>query len=320
MSWTWRVVLTLLLLSSGCAASLDLQGHRGARGLHPENTLGGFVAALSIGVTTLELDCGVTADGVVVVHHDELLNPDTTRLNGRWLDQRIPLHEVTFAELLAYDVGRLRPGSAYAERFPTQRGRDGVRIPRLAAVLAMAESKSQTIRYNIETKLSPLEPAHTLPPAAFADAVIAELRAAEVASRAAIQSFDWRSLKRVQAVAPDIATSCLTAELHDLDTLARGQPGSSPWTAGLDVDDFGSVPQLVHAAGCDIWSPSLRNVSTSRIAEAHDLGLKVAVWTVNEPPDIEAMLDLGVDGIISDYPDRVRAALRRRGMPLPERH
>jgi glycerophosphoryl diester phosphodiesterase len=311
--------LFFLLLLSGCATTIDLQGHRGARGLHPENTLEGFVAALAIGVTTLELDVGVTADDVVVVHHNEQLNGDIARASGAWIETRPALRELTFAQLQAYEVGRLKPGSDYAKRFTSQRGADGIRIPRLVDVFAMAESKSDTIRYNVETKLSPLEADKTLRPAAFADALIATLRAARVTERTTIQSFDWRTLKHVQAVAPDIATACLTAELDDFDTLARGEDGPSPWTAGLDVDNYASVAQMVAAAGCDVWSPSHRNINSSLLGQAHALGISVSVWTVNEPSDIEAMLELGVDAIISDYPDRVRQAMVRRGMVVPPR-
>lgn len=306
------------------ASAVDLQGHRGARGLHPENTLEGFAAALAIGVTTLEMDVGVTRDGVVVVHHDERLNPDTTRgPDGSWLAPPTPaLQELTWTELSRYDVGRLRPASAYAGRFATQRGRDGVRIPRLVDVLRMAEATTAgTIRYNVETKLSPLSPELTLAPAEFADHVRSVLQQAGVVPRTTVQSFDWRTLRHLHASAPEIATACLSSEDPESDTIGRGQPGPSPWNAGLDVDDHGgSTPRLVHAAGCAIWSPDHHDIHAERLREAHGLGLQVIVWTVNEPQTIRDMLDLGVDGIISDYPDRVRAELGRRGMPLPAKY
>src|SRR5688572_214117 len=107
----------LILWLAGCAApGLDVQGHRGARGLAPENTLPAFEKALALGVTTLELDVGVTRDGVVVVGHDPTINPDIARgPDGQWLAARGPaIRELTFAELQRYDVGRLKPGSNYA--------------------------------------------------------------------------------------------------------------------------------------------------------------------------------------------------------------
>jgi glycerophosphoryl diester phosphodiesterase len=309
----------LLLLA--CKPSIELQGHRGARGLYPENTIEGFVEALAIGVTTLELDTSVTKDGVVVVHHDELLHADTTQgEDGAWITPPTPaIHALTFAELSRYRVGHIKPGSPYAVRFPDQRGLDGVRIPKLSDVLARAEQISEgRIRYNIETKLSPDAPERAPAPKAFADAVVAVVKRAGVTERTTIQSFDWRTLAHIDESAPAIETSCLSAEEEGFDTIERGKPGPSPWTAGLDVDDHaGSVPRLVKAAGCEVWSPGFADIGRTAVDQAHQLGLRVVVWTVNQPADVEAMLDLGVDAIISDYPDRVRAVLEKHGLPLP---
>jgi len=311
----------LMAAGAGAEEPFDLQGHRGARGLHPENTVEGFREALAIGVTTLEMDVGTTRDGVVVVHHDEKLHPHVARgPGGSWLDAPTPaLHALTWQELLRHDVGRLRPGSTYAERFPEQRGRDGIRIPRLSEVLAEAERISAgRIHYNVETKLSPDAPERTAGPEELADALLRELRAARVETRALVQSFDWRSLRHVNEVAPATVTACLTSEDPEEDTVMRGVPGASPWTAGLDVDDFdGSVPRLVKAAGCGVWSPDFQHLSAADVASSHELGLRVIPWTVNERADIDAVLDLGVDGLISDRPDRAREAMAARGMALP---
>src|SRR5262245_9243123 len=168
-----KKILILFFWASSCQA-FDLQGHRGARGLAPENTLPAFAAALTLGVDTLELDCGVTRDGVVVVYHDRTLNPDITRApDGQWLEKRGPaVRSLDFAELQRYDVGRLRPGSEYAKPFPGQRPADGARVPKLADVFALAaKSGNHTVRFNIETKLSPQAPEETLPPAEFARAL-----------------------------------------------------------------------------------------------------------------------------------------------------
>ncbi|HEX2939472.1 MAG TPA: glycerophosphodiester phosphodiesterase family protein, partial [Rhodopila sp.] len=137
-------------------AAIDIQGHRGARGLFPENTLEGFLAAAALGVTGFELDVNMTRDGVVVVTHDLALNPDITRdAAGLWLPARGPLvHDLTLGELQRYDVGRLRPGSPTAARFPAQAPRDGARIPTLADVLAALPAA----RFTIEVKTDPLQP------------------------------------------------------------------------------------------------------------------------------------------------------------------
>jgi glycerophosphoryl diester phosphodiesterase len=155
-----RILATLLLGPALGAQAFDLQGHRGARGTAPENTLPGFAAALAVGVATLELDTGITRDGIVVIHHDRRLNPDIARdPDGRWI--KAPgalLRALDFGELQRYDVGRLRPGSEYAARFPDQSPADGVRIPRLAALFELVRKAGNTqVRFNIETKISPAD-------------------------------------------------------------------------------------------------------------------------------------------------------------------
>ena len=323
------VVLAVAL--GGCATTFDLQGHRGARGLAPENTMPAFARALEVGVATLEMDVAVTRDGVVVVSHDSLLNPDIARgPDGQWIAKKGPaIHDETYAALARYDVGRLKPDTTYAKRYPMQASVDGTRIPRLAEVFALAErAGNRDVRFNIETKVSPAAPDETLAPEPFARALIAEIRKARVAPRATIQSFDWRTLQVVQKEARDIPTVYLTVQQRFMDNVctgpAAGQPTASPaecqpsaWTAGFHLRDHGSVPKMVRAAGGGIWSPYFNDVDAMKVKEAHELGLRVVVWTVNEPEQIAKMLALGVDGIISDRPDLVREEMKKRDMRLP---
>jgi glycerophosphoryl diester phosphodiesterase len=307
--------------SAGESRSFDLQGHRGARGLAPENTLAGFARALEIGVTTLELDCGVTKDGVVVVSHDRVLNPDHTRdAAGKFLVAPGPaIVDLTYEELRQYDVGRLRPGSEYAAAFPAQQPVDGERIPRLADVFALVErSGNREVRFNIETKIDPSRPAETVSPLAFARALAEVIREAGMAERAAVQSFDWRTLRLLRELAPEIALVALTDQQPDEDTIEAGKPGPSPWLGELDVDDHGgSVPKLVAELGAKVWSPHARDVMPGLVVEAQALGLAVIPWTVNEPADMERAIAAGVDGLITDYPDRLRSVLESKGIRVP---
>jgi glycerophosphoryl diester phosphodiesterase len=318
--------LLALTLLSPLAGAFDLQAHRGGRALAPENTLPAFANALSMGVTTLELDTDITKDGVVVICHDPSLNPNVARgPDGQWLAKKGPaIHELTFAELSAYDVGRLNPESSYGKQFPDQKPVDGTRIPRLADLFALVKKSGNTqVRFNIETKLTPTSPDETLAPEPFTRAVLAVIRAAGMQERVTIQSFDWRTLQVVQELAPRIPAVYLTVQQKWLDNIggsapAAGQaPGPSPWTAGVQLQDHGSIPKMVRAAGGTIWSPYYGEVDAEKVAEAKALGLRTVVWTVNQPAAIEKMLDLGVDGIISDRPDLVRAEMKKRGMPLP---
>jgi glycerophosphoryl diester phosphodiesterase len=137
-------------------------------------------------------------------------------------------------------------------------------------------------------------------------------------SRTTVQSFDWRALREVQDIAPDITTSYLTADQKWLSNLQTGRPGASPWLNGLDVDDFaGSAARAIQAAGGAIWSSYHREVSVESIKLAHELGLTVNVWTVNDRGRMRELIAMGVDGIITDYPDLLREVLKQLGMPLP---
>jgi glycerophosphoryl diester phosphodiesterase len=313
-----RVLIALILAAASCAASaFDLQGHRGARGLAPENTLPAFERALELGVSTLELDIAVTKDGVAVIHHDQTLNPDLTRdANGRWLEQRGPaIHSLTWAELQAYDVGRLKPGTSYAGRYPEQQSVDGTRIPRLSDLFELVRRRGDdSVRFAIETKLTPDKPEETPAPEAFARLVVEEIRKAGVAKRSQILSFDWRTLQVVQKIAPEIATVYLTAQQRWLDNVAAGRPEGSRWTAGFQLRDHGSIPKMIKAAGGSHWSVYFGDLDAQKAKEAQSLGLKVLVWTVNDTATMGKMLDLGIDGLITDRPDLARKVLEERGI------
>ena len=295
------------------AAAFDLQGHRGARGLAPENTLAGFRTALDLGVTTLETDLAVTKDEVVVISHDPLLNPDLTRLDGQWIATAGPvIRTLTLADLKRYDIGRLNPASKYAQQYPEQKPVDGERFPTVEEFFAMA---GPDVRFNIEIKTNPSKPDLTLDPDRFAELAVAAVRKGKAGARSTIQSFDWRGLLAARRLAPEIATGCLSIESNNFDTVGRAAAQPSPWLAGLDLKAHGgSVPRLATAAGCAVWSPFWRNVTAENVKEAQALGLKVVPWTVNNPADMAQLIDLGVDGLITDYPDRAKTILVAKGL------
>jgi glycerophosphoryl diester phosphodiesterase len=272
-------------------------------------------------VTSLELDVVLTRDGVVVVGHDPRLNPDVVRgSDGAWLTPPTPsVFSLTFAELQRFDVGRLRPGSAYAASLPDQVPRDGERMPRLADVYALADrAGNREVRFNVEMKTDLGALASGPGPEALADAVVAVVRQARAEGRTTLQSFDWRAVKRVRQAAPNLATSCLTVEQPDDDTIQGGRPGPKAMLAGLDPFAYGgSVPRLVKAMDVPTWSPYYLDLTRERMAEAVALGLAVVVWTVNDPGDMARLIDLGVDAIISDRPDILRRVMVDRGLKVP---
>jgi glycerophosphoryl diester phosphodiesterase len=270
----------------------DLMGHRGARGLFPENTLEGFAAAMAAGIAAFELDVAVTADGVPVVHHDPALHPDIARgPDGRWLDSRGPLiRDLSFAGLQRYDVGRLRPGSRTAALHPDQVPHDGCRVPALVEVLRLPA------RFLIELKLFPAHRDWTVPPAEMVARTLDAVAAAGAADRVAIESFDWHAMRRLGAVRPDMPRAWLTEPRTEADRAA--------WWG--DVPD-GSTPQAVAAQangpGQGTWAPEHASLTEAAVREAHALGLRVVPWTVNQPDDMRRLIAWGVDGLISDRPD-----------------
>ena len=298
-------------LLAGPADAFDLQGHRGTRGHAPENTLAAFERALTIGVDTLEMDAAVTSDGVVVVSHDPALNPALVRdPQGAWLKGPGPLiRTLTWAELQAYDIGRLDPSSAYGRQFPEQQARDGERFPRLADVFARERALgADTVRFDIETKVFPDRPDDTIAPEPFVQALLAAIREAGMTRRVMIQSFDWRTLALVQRLEPGMETVYLTT---------RGSTDSGLWSDGRRLRDYAGIPEMVKAAGGTTWSPRYDLLSAADVERAQGLALRVIPWTVNDPADADRLIGWGVDGLISDYPDRVREVMRKRGLPLP---
>ena len=311
---------TLIAIVAAAAQAFDLEGHRGTRGHMPENTLAAFNRAIAIGVTTLETDVAVTKDGVLVISHDPFLNPDVVRgPDGRWLAAKgPPIHSLTQADLQRYDVGRLNPESRYAKQFPEQTAVDGQHFPTLAEVFALARAAPTPVRLNLETKITPTSADETVDAATFATLLVEAIRGAQMTSRATIQSFDWRTLVESRRIAPEIDTACLTIETPNFDTVQSRSEKPSPWLAGLELAKVGnSLPRLVKVAGCAIWSPFWRNLTPALVAEAHGLGLRVLPWTVNDPADMAAQIDAGVDGIITDYPDRARTVMSAKHIPLP---
>jgi glycerophosphoryl diester phosphodiesterase len=316
----WLLAAWLLAACSATAPTpkrgFDLQAHRGGRALAPENTLAAFDNAMEMGVTTLELDIGLTADGVVVISHDTVLNPEHTRdANGAFLTAKGPaIRALTLAQLQAYDVGRIDPASNYGKQFALQVPRDGERIPTLAALFERVRARGAAqLRFNIETKLDPSRPEETAAPEQMVRALLAEIDKAGMGSRVTVQSFDWRTLALVGQWAPQLQRAYLTSARTLRDPR---------WTSGLRLEDFGSAPRLVKAAvgnspGPVIWSPAFAELTAAQVREAQALGFQVVPWTVNQRADMARLMDWKVDGLITDDPALLRDLIRERRMPLP---
>ena len=299
--------------------AFDIEAHRGGRALFPENTLPAFANALSMGVDTLELDIGVTRDGALVVSHERGLNPDLARnADGIYVvPPGIPFVQMLLEDVRKYDVGQIRPGSAYAAQFPEQMKLPGTPIPTLREVIDLVrKSGDRHVRLNIETKIDPNHPDESPDPQRFVTLLLDLLGQEKFSDRVMVQSFDWRTLQLVQKLAPAIPTVYLTLQRGKAPTVFLDK--ASNWTAGFNpAEHENSLPRTIKAAGGAIWSPYFGDVNPALISEAHDLALKVVVWTVNKPADIARMIDIGVDGIISDHPDLLRKVAGEKGVALP---
>jgi len=299
----------------------NIQGHRGARGLRPENSLPGFAYALSVGVTTLEFDVGITADDHLVVIHDRYLNPDIVRdASGQWLSEQGPLlRQLSLNQLREYDIGRINPATDYVQELPHQVAVDGARIPTLEEVVWLTRVAQNTeVRFNIEIKVSPEAPDDTLDPDAFTERVLTEMGRLGITERCTLQSFDWRVPLHCQQIAPEITTGYVSAQQTWYDTIWANVQEPSPWTDRFQYADYaGSLPEMVKAAGGAIWSPYYGELTKKLIAYAHHLDLQVIPWTVNRAEDMRRLIDWSIDGLITDYPDELRKVAVECGQPVP---
>ena len=293
------------------AAGFDLEAHRGGRGLRPENTLASFGKALQLGVTTLELDTGITKDGVVVVSHEPKISATQC---GQSPYVGTPIHELTYAQIRTLDCGVRGVNDAFKA---TEEAVPGTRMPKLSQVFALAARYGASdVQFNVETKIDPTAPAQTVGPDAFARKVIAEIRKAHVTKRSLLQSFDWRTLKVAHRVSPALRTVALAQP-------SNVQAGSK-WTAGIaipkgDVFADGRLARIVaKELRADVLSPVATSVSPKLVKLSHRYGLPVVPWTVNEKADMARLIDAGVDGLISDYPDRLREVVAAKGLDLPD--
>jgi glycerophosphoryl diester phosphodiesterase len=294
----------------------DLQAHRGGLALRPENTLASFGNALRLGVSTLELDVQITRDGAAVVTHDRKV--DGGKCAGAYAGRFVK--DLTLAQVRTLDCGsRQLPG------YPGQQVVPGARMPLLSEVFALVHTyRADGVKLNVETKVEAGAPEETAPREQFVKVVAAEVRRAGLVRQVTIQSFDWGALKLMRRVEPRLPLVALT----NRDFLQTGQPGRSPWLGGLDIDDFGGDPiAAIRTFGASAFSPVYGwaradggydpYVTADMVARAHKAKIKVVPWTVDDPAVMGDLISLGVDGLITDYPDRLRAVLRERGFAVP---
>lgn len=303
----------------------DLEAHRGGRALRPENTLDAFANALELGVTTLEMDTYISKDGVVFVSHNPRTFHFLTKLNGKWLtkEEEKDIRTLTMAQLKKYDIGGIKVDDPYRKPFfVNQVSFKDSRYPTLQEVFDLVKAYgNDKVTFNIETKSFPdpkeAEYKNNIPSEVFVKKLHEVIVANGMKDRVVLQSFDWRTLMDMKKLDKDVTLAALISKNPKL--MALHEEGPSVWLGGLDAHAFdGNFVRMAHAIAADIISPNYAQVTPEVVAEAHALGLKVLPWTVNKREDMERMIDLGVDGIISDNPALLREVCIAKGVPVAD--
>ena len=315
--------------AKSAVTGFDLQAHRGGRDARPENTLAAFAYAMNLGVSTLEMDMQLTKDGYLVISHNSKLETHLAKdSHGNYVKdgQQPDMRTMTLAEIKSYDVGTMNPaaGDYYEGHGKTQLSVPGTHVPTLNEVFELAIAYgNKDVKFNIETKsyadpVDPLNPS----PQYFIKKVMEVVKKYHMEDGVTIQSVEWRTLQEVRKVDTNITIVALTCEQASWgpDGLYRqvGKPGPSPWMGGLDIDDFnGDYIKAAKSIQADVVSPYWVEVTPELVAEAHKLGIKVVPWTVNSRRDMEKLITMGVDGIISDKPEVLRNLLIEKGIKVP---
>lgn len=307
----------------------DLEAHRGGRDVRPENTLYSYAYAIELGATSIECDMQLTKDGQIVMSHNPILNSDITRdENGNYIENnKYDIRLMTVDELKKFDVGVMDPncGEYYDLHGKTQFTYDA-KIPTLEELMQLIQSYGdKNIVLNIETKSYP-DPVsagykNNADPKKFVEVFNNIVKKYDMEDRVVLQSFDWQTLIEMKKLNPNISTSTLWQEQpswgRDSESLRRYEKKKSPWLSGLDIKDYqGNPVKAAHAIGADIISPYYTEISKQDVDEAHSLGMKVVPWTVNNEKDMNMLLDMGVDGIISDKPWLLKQVLEKRNIKL----
>jgi len=288
----------------------DLQAHAGGRGQATGESLRAFAKSLELGVSTLELDINITKDHQPLVWHDPIIDPQQCDDTGPAFagDPSYPyvgkrIHDLTMPQIRTLDCGKPNP------KFPGAEVVRGNKIAVLPQVFSLADSYHADVRYDIETKVAADRPGVSAAPQEFVDVILAAVRAAGKVDRVEIQSFDWRTLPLVHRAEPSIPLAALWAK----DTWVSG----SPWLAGVDPAVVRDPVVGATKVGATMLLPEYVLVDRTMVEHAHSLGLSIIPWTVDSADDMRAQIALGVDGLITNYPARLRAVRADFGMPVP---
>ena len=295
----------------GSNSMVRIIGHRGARGLYPENSLLGFMNVLKSGIEIIELDIVFSKDGIPIITHDQDISPFfCCDSKGEFIKDKIKISALNAEELYTYDIGRFYPETEYGKYFPEQIQLDGVFLSSLQELLNLVQlPEYQHANLLIEIKSDPdiLDKDRKK----IISVLAKQIKDANLINRVIFHSFDWVLLSQCKHHAPGILTSYLTKTIHDDDIDIQ----VSNWNSSIEeVQNPSVIPEKIYEAGGSIWCPHFKEITKDSLLAAEKYNLLVFAWTVNEPADIDIMIDLGVDAIVTDYPPRVKKCLASKGM------
>jgi glycerophosphoryl diester phosphodiesterase len=288
---------------------IKIYGHRGARGDLPENTLNSFQYLFDYLISAYETDILISKDLIPVITHDFKLDPSFTQdNNGEWItDENIKIFDLTYEELSKYDVGTLNKLSKYGRNFVNQKSLPNQKIPKLDDLLNLtAKNQTENLIINLEIKSTPAQENFTPLPQEMVKLVLDVVNNSALKDKIIYSSFDWRVLREVRDQNPHAPRAYLT-ELHQSGSKISGTIyDQSPWMDFIPLKNAVELPRLIASLGGRAWHPYYRDISKKMIDISHEENLAVNVWTVNDEDDMLKMIEYGVDGIITDYPLRLK--------------
>ncbi len=294
---------------------ISLLGHRGARGLLAENTLPSLIKPFEFGADGIEFDLQLSKDNQLVIYHDLRLKSNITRdSNGKWVKNvGPPIRSLTLKQLKQYKLGAINKNTPYGFRFRKQQPLPDQTIPTLAELVEYFDKQNLNhALLNIEIKHSPLEPDLCPRPSILAKKVVNEIHRLNIADRCVVSCFNWAVVKAVREMDRSLLTGCLSIIDPTDDTLSPVKGKASSWNAGLDIRDFNNlVADMVAELGAEFWIPYYKNLTKKTLNQAHNRDLQVMTWTVNHKLTLNKLMRWGIDGIITDYPDKLQSSWQR---------
>ena len=296
---------------------IKIYGHRGARGDLPENTLESFKYLFDNGINAYETDILISKDLVPVITHDFRLDPSLTKdKEGNWIkDENIKIFDLTYDEILKFDVGSLNKLTRYGRRFVNQRSLENQKIPKLSELLELSSKNVlQNLLINLEIKSTPDEKNLTPDPKDLVQIVLNEINNSNLKNKIIISSFDWRILREVKKQSPEIPRAYLTFQQEKGMKIKKTIYSKSPWIDHIPLTIVYDLPKIIKELGGSAWHPYYKDINKKAVKDAHDNNLPVNVWTVNDEDDMLKMIEYGVDGIMTDYPLRLKNLCEKRSI------